>query len=369
MIKMPQHVLAFAKDNLDIYKTFSDYFNHYRADTYGAKVSYSSVDSEGKPINFEDKTEIMNRELKAEVARVSCMQNLEFSDAVLNSNPMYRWATFAVINALIDMVIPDVLMSDIGMFTEIKVGGYGDSFTYTVKPNDLFYISKASHGKRTGSAQRQYEGQVAIVPEERDVTVTEDLYRILCGNVNLAEFAMKAALSMEAEMALDAYTAFNGIFADASFPAALKITGFTTTSVLTLAGKVKSFNSGAKPVFVGTQVALNKVFPTAATTQVQIDSEYVKIGYLKVFGGYECLVLDQKADWQSATYATLIDDTKIYVMCPSMGKPVKTCIEGQTITVSDGVNANANREQVTTLSKMWGTGVATNSKIGLITLA
>ena len=31
MVRIPNNVLTFAQDNVDVYKAFHDYFNHYRA--------------------------------------------------------------------------------------------------------------------------------------------------------------------------------------------------------------------------------------------------------------------------------------------------------------------------------------------------
>lgn len=125
---------------------------------------------------------------------------------------------------------------------------------------------------------------------------------------------------------------------------------------------------GARPVILGTQVALAKVLPNDANYRYFLDSDYVKIGYVRTIGGFDTMVLPQVADWRDP-YSLALRDDKIYIVSPSSQKLVKCCIEGNTISNTMNAFDTANLTQTSTLFKSWGTGIATNSIAAQITLA
>ena len=366
-MRIPQNVIEFAQDKIDVYKAFKDYFNHYRHDVEGnSKVVFDNT------ISFEEKEAKMNKVLFSEIGRVSGMGSLinELKPESIASHPTYRWAFFQVINAMIDMVLPDTIIDKIGLFTDVRTGGYGDNFAFEVKPRDLFVVSKAGRGKRRSEVKKQFNGQVTITPEEHDITVQVEWYRVLAGKESLAEFVMKATKSIETQMVYDVYDAFatamNAL--DNAGSDALRISGFTEATAIALAQKVGSWNGGNKPIFVGTQLALSEIIPTDSNYRYMIDSDFVKLGYVRTFKGFDTMVLEQHADYKTE-FALKLDDTKIYVISPSAQKLIKLCIEGSTIAITDDYNSNANLTMATTLKKMWATGVATNALAGEIELS
>jgi hypothetical protein len=364
-MNIPMNVLAFAQDKVDVYKAFSDYFNHYRAENGNEKVKYDNS------ISFDEKNDKMHKALVNEVSRVSGVAFTEFKPEVYATNPMVNWAAFAVINAMIDTILPETLIDSIGIYTDIRVGGFGDNFSFEIKPRDLFAVTKAGRGKRISELHKQFDGQVTVTPVEHDITVAVSLYKVLSGKENLAEFVLKATRSIESELTLDAFTAFNT--AMTALPTTpingeLKVAGFTQETAVRLAQSVTAFNLGAKAVFVGTQNALANILPSDANYRYQIDSDLVKLGYVRSAFGYDTMVLPQVADWKNP-FKLLLDDTRIYVISPSSQKLVKTCIEGSTLAITSTPYQNANLTQTTTLKKNFASAVATNACAGLISLA
>lgn len=122
MLKIPAEVAKFAgADNVKIYEQFRDYFNHYRAFSQDAKVTYDESKS------LDEKDAIMNKKLLEEVKRVS---GVNFDDNSLSmeafaTNPSVSWATFAVIGTMIDAIIPDTIIESTGLYNDVRVGGYG----------------------------------------------------------------------------------------------------------------------------------------------------------------------------------------------------------------------------------------------------
>jgi len=369
MIRMPDNVLRFSKNSgtsEDLYIGFADLFSHYRSEVEGKT---NLVFDKSK--SLDQKEESMNKMLQSEIVKYAGVR----TDGIIPSemlitNPNYRWATFAVVNALIDMIIPDTIIDSVGMYTDVQTGGFGNNFSFDIEPNDLFYVTKSGKGIRTADAQKSFNGQVIVTPIEHDITVQTSLYRVLAGKESLAKFAMKAIRSIETEMAYDAYTAFTTAMGNVPSTSGkeLQYTGLSTDNIIDLTEKVTDYNNGAKAIVVGTRKAVSKLLPTNTNYRYELDSDYVKLGYTQTFFGSDVLIMPNKANWQTQ-YKTMLDDTKLYVVSPSAQKLVKLCIEGNTLANTGDLFGNANLTQETTMKKMWATGVATNAVFGQITIA
>ena len=121
---------------------------------------------------------------------------------------------------------------------------------------DLFVVSKAGRNQRTVEFQRQFSGTVTVTPENRAITVSANLYRVLCGMDSLAKFVTKAILSIEAQITREIYTAFDTAMSNlptGAGTANLKIAGYDKKQVISLAQKVSAYNNGAPAMFVGTK--------------------------------------------------------------------------------------------------------------------
>jgi len=147
----------------------------------------------------------------------------------------------------------------------------------------------------------------------------------------------------------------------------LKVTGYSQDSLIKLAQRVTAYNGGQKAIIVGTQLALQNVLPSDANYRYDVQSDYVKIGYIQTAFGYDLMVLPQVADWKEP-FKTVLNDERLYIVSPGAQKMVKLVIEGSTLSHVDGTYANANLTQNATITKMWGTGVATNGVAALIEL-
>lgn len=374
-MKISQKTLNFAggEANAAPYRAFLDYWNHFRSMTdkgNAQKYDFQRTRADGSTITFDEKSVQMNAALKREILRHANISNFDaFPLEQWITNPMISWATFAVVNQMVDMVLPDTIIDSIGLYTDVRQIDWGDSAAFEIKPRDLFVVSKAGHAMRTGEIHKQFNGQVTLVPQMRELTVQVSLYKVLAGKESLGEFVAKVIRSLETEMAKDAYVAFNTAMTNltSSGDAKLKYAGYSQTDLITLAQKVSAWNGGNKAVIVGTPVALLSVLPADANYRYTLESDYVRIGYVNTMASYDVLSIPQIADW-AAPFKMMLDDTRLYVLSPTAGKIVKMVIEGSTISNVDSTFANANLNQNATLFKSWAAGVATSSIAGLMTL-
>jgi len=361
--------ICFSANRSNVEVAFRDYMNTYLGETE-KRTGYTYDNS----VKFAEKEAKMNKLMNAEIYKLA---NIEFSEGSMVSkemwaqHPLVKWASFAVANSLIDMVLPDILDKSIGLYTEQKNGMIGDSFAFEVEPNDLFYVSKAGRDQRTVEFQRQYNGQVTVIPENRAISVAVNFYRVLCGLDSLAKFVMKAILSVEAQITREVYKAFDtamGGLPTTPIDGNLKVAGWSKPEALRLAQTVTAYNGGAKAIFLGTATALAAILPDDANYRYEIDSEFVKVGYVRTAFGYDTMVLPQIADYRNP-YKLSIRDDVIYVISPSTQKLVKLCYEGSSTTNSITAFQTANLTESTTINKSYGVAIATNAIAGEITLA
>jgi len=359
-------MICFADNLPKVQSAFKDYMYQYMAETMGKKeLSYD------KSYTFADKEAKVNKMMQDEIRKLS---GINFSENVsmemYSQNPNYRWAAMAVVNSLIDMIIPDILDKSIGLYSENRYIGWGDSALFEVEPSDLFYVSKAGRDQRTVEFQRQYSTQVSIVPENREITVFVNFYRVLCGMDSLAKFVMKAILSLELNMTQEIYTAFDTAMEalpDTPVDGELRVAGWSQKSAVRLGQVVTAYNGGSKAIFVGTQAALQNVLPDNANYRYFLDSDYATIGYVKNAFGFDCLALPQIAVWDKP-YTLGLRDDRIYVLSPASQSLVKVVYEGNSMTNTIPHMDAANLNESTTIWKSYGIGIATNAIAGVITL-
>jgi hypothetical protein len=372
-MKIPNTVLQFAmtEKNLEPYKMFYDYFQHYTATQTDKKKDYQTMSPDGKMISFAEKEAQMNAALKREIIRVSGVQNFgEFAVEQYVTNPMVTWATFAVINAMIDMILPESIIDSIGLYSDIRNIGWGDTALFEVEPRDLFVVSKHGKSQRSTDVHKQFKAAtIPATPEFRELTVQVSLYKVLIGLESLAAFVTKVVRSLETQLTFDVYDAFQALMValPQTTTTGLYVSGYSQAVLVRLAQQVTAWNQGAKAVIVGTQAALVNVLPDDSNFRYTLDSEYVRIGYIPRAFGYDVMVLPQIAD-PASPWALKLSNDYIYILSPSSQKLIKVVLEGTTLANTTGTFDHANLTQNATITKSWGVGVATNATAGIIAL-
>jgi len=369
-MKVPTNVLHFAGEkNLAPYSMFYDYYNQYRAGN-GAKVEFSKTDDKGNPISFEEKEALMNAALKREILRVSSIQNFaEFPLEAWVTNPMLSWATFAVVSAMIDMILPESIIDTIGAYAEVRTIGWGDTAVFDVEPRDLFVVSKAGHGQRSTEVHKQFRGTISITPVMHELTVAVSLYKVLAGQESLATFVSKVVRSLETELSTNVYDAFAS--AAAALPTTattgLQVAGYSQAALVRLCQQVTAWNQGAKAVIMGTQLALVNVLPDDGNYRYFLEDDYMKLGFVKSAFGFDVIALPQVADLVTP-FGLRLANERLWILSPSSQKLIKVVLEGSTLSNTDSTFANANMLQKSSMYKSWGAGVATNSVAGVLTI-
>lgn len=354
MANLPLHVVAFAGSNTKTYEQFKDYYFHARS------IDGKELGEFNKTISFAEKETKMHTALLAEVTRLSGQVIPEGMDMVqFATNPMLKWAMGAVVNTMIDAIIPDTIIKSIGLYTDITTVGWGMSAQFNIKPNAIMSATKFSNGRRDGFAQKQFNTSVSILPEAHNVTIEASLYKILVGEESLAEFARKAILALETEMTKDSYSAFAAIADRVGYPVALNSATFSIDALIEQCQIVESY-SLSKPVIIGTKRALALVLPEASKGyRLTTTAEAPSIGLIRNFYDYDIMELPQIATGKD--FGLVLSDDYIYIVAPSSNKLVKGAIEGVTQSFTVNPEDTADLTTSTSFIKRWKFEVATNS--------
>jgi hypothetical protein len=97
-----------------------------------------------------------------------------------------------------------------------------------------------------------------------------------------------------------------------------------------------------------------------ANYRYDLQSEYVKLGYIRNFQNTDVMVLPQLADY-ATPFGLKLSDAYVWIVSPSTNKLLKLVLEGSTLAYTDNTYQNANLTQNANLAKSWGVAVATNS--------
>jgi len=369
-MKVPSSVVKFAAGNMDLFMQFRDYWNHWKNLNGNKNLEFATTDSNGQALSFDEKESLMNKALIKEVIRRSgIVYASEVSLEQWFNHPAVRYETFAIVSAMVDMILPESVIDTIGLYTDVRTIGWGDSASFTIKPRDLFVVSKAGHAQRSSEVRKQFNGQVTVIPEWHEITVSVSLYKVLSGAESLADFTAKAVRSIETRMTLDAYNCFATAMAalPSTSDTGLLNAGYTQAILTRICESVTAWNQGAKAIIAGTRLALANVLPTDANYRYTLDDPYAKLGYVPSAFGFDILMLPQVADI-TTPWGLALSNSALWIVSPSSQKIVKLVLEGNTLSNTTGAFDLADLSQNTVLYKSWGVAIATGATAGIITL-
>ena len=363
---MMESLVTFAGGNekaLDTYKGMRDYYFHYMSAVEGKK-GYGDFDAS---VSLDEKEEKMHNALLAEVERVSGCPRGAMPFEAWSMSPQVKWATFAVVGAMIDAVLPDTIIKSVGIYTDIHTVGFGETLEFEVQPNSIFTVSQSANAQRKGFNKKQFAINETLQAVPYQITVQTQLYKVLSGKENLARFVRKAVISVETKMNLEAYNTLAGLVANASFPATLKVTGYSADDAITLAQTVEAYNQGAKVSFIGTKKAIYQMLPDASKGYRMItDASAPQINIVRGVFDWDIIELPQVAT--GVNYGLALDDHKVYIMSTGSQKIIQGIIEGTTLANSNDFYDTADLTSSATMTKRFNFSAVSNACMGVITV-
>lgn len=353
----------FSESSPELYKAMKIYHEHCLAErgVKGKKFAETSK---------SDMESVINKLFADEVEKKSGMTLAQFDGSVqryANSTIVKEFAN-NIRDYMIDMVLPETLLNGVlPYFADFRFAGLGDSMSFEIENNALFTVSKAGYRNRNTNLQKLFKSTVTLAPENHQLTVGTDLFEVLSGRVSIAKEVMKAVKTIESQMLFEAYDAFDT--AMSALTGNLLVSNYSEKSLIKLCETVTAWNQGRKAIILGTPTALKNVLPTNSNYRYLLDDEYVKLGHLQTFNGFDVIPMNQVADYTNTTtpYSLKLDDTKLYVVSPASDKLVKIGVGGELMSNTAAPYDNANLLQTTTLSKAWEVKAISNSVAGIVT--
>ena len=347
MANLSTEIVNFAQGDTSFYERFQDYYFHKSAVENNRKLG-----AYDESVSLNEKSQKVSNAFFAEVEKVSGVKRTAENAEAWCSNPMVKWANFAVLNATINAVLPAYAMGSLAPFVDFRTVSYGDIVKFRVKPKTLYTVSKGGHGERTTFRQKKYDGDVVVAPVEHIVTVYADMYRVLAGKEDIAEFVRTVVLSIEIEMNKDAVAALNAGLSAATYPTQFKESGaFDPKKLIALGQRVQAYNMMAKPVIIGTAAALSNVLPDSTLGfRGNYDANGGSVRVMKDFYGFDLIEIPQMPT--GVNYGLALNDSALYVVSPAMDKMVKG-VMSNTLTNSNQFYENADITQNFTMRKDW----------------
>ena len=274
-------------------------------------------------------------------------------------------ASFAVVDATVNAILPQVLTPAFGLFTDFRFVSLGDVMKFKIMPNQFFTVSKGGTGERTIHRQKDFAQDIIVAPVEHIVTVYTDMYRVLAGKEDIADFVARVVLAIEQAMYGDALNALmTGLN---NLPTGTyNISGaFDMKTLVKMAETVQVYNAGVRPVIAGSATALMHVLPDSTLGyRGNYDANGGSIELIKNVYGYDVIKMDNAA---AQGGGLVLPDNKIFVVSPAQDKLVKGVVSN-ALTNSNQFYDNADLTSDYTTRKMWEFTYASASKAGVYTV-
>ena len=274
-------------------------------------------------------------------------------------------ASFAVVDATVNAILPQVLTPAFGLFTDFRFVSLGDVVKFKIKPNQFFTVSKGSVGERTIHRQKDFAQDIIVAPVEHIVTVYTDMYRVLAGKEDIADFVARVVLAIEQAMYGDALIAL--ITGLTHLPVGTyNYTGaFDMKTLVKMAETVQVYNAGVRPIIAGSATALMHVLPDSTLGyRGNYDANGGSIELIKNVYGYDVIKMDNAA---AQGGGLVLPDDKIFVVSPAQDKLVKGVVSN-ALTNSNQFYDNADLTSDYTTRKMWEFVYASAAKAGVYTI-
>lgn len=345
-MSMPNEVVQFAQTNggnTDFYVAFQDYY-----------FNRDKMDSE--------KHDKLQNAFFAEIIAKSGVSRDGLTTEAWVSHPSVQWASFAVVDATVNAILPQVLTPAFGLFTDFRFVSLGDVVKFKIMPNQFFTVSKGGTGERTIHRQKDFAQDIIVAPVEHIVTVYTDMYRVLAGKEDIADFVARVVLAIEQAMYSDALNALmTGLN---NLPTGTyKISGaFDMKTLVKMAETVQVYNAGVRPVIAGSATALMHVLPDSTLGyRGNYDANGGSIELIKNVYGYDVIKMNNAA---AQGGGLVLPDNKIFVVSPAQDKLVKAVVSN-ALTNSNQFYDNADLTSDYTTRKMWEFVYASAAKAGV----
>mgnify|MGYP000313198030 CR=1 FL=1 len=287
----------------------------------------------------------------------------------VNGNRDFRENFDAVIAQVINATLPMTMSSRFAdTFMEIHHIGWGDTARFIVDSNELYQVNELAEGIHRGALQPIYNNEIVVNPQPVEIAVSIDWYLLASRKFDIGVWAAKIARSFENYVLAKAIAALIG--ATDGLGAGYVANGVDVNNYGTLAQRVSAVNGGSAIYALGTSVALSKLVPSTVGLQYGLGVEITKNGFLDRYLGTNVIAIDQAIDplTINSSAKLMVPDDKIFLVSANAYKPLKICMEGNEITLTDLPEYTSDRTYTFSVKVRLGIAAILGSKHGVINL-
>jgi hypothetical protein len=356
-------LINFAHGDTKFYEQFCDYHFHKSDVENGRKLG--AYDSN---VSLNEKQKVVNDAFFAEIEKLSGARRTPETIDAWAANPMVRWATFAIVNALVNAILPAYSNATLAPFVDFQSVGVGDIIKVKVMPKTLYTISLGGKGERTTFRQKKFAGDMTVSMQEHIITTYVDMYRVLARKEDLSDAVRAIVMAVEIDMQNSAYTALNAGLSAVTYPSQFTVSGaFNAQSLIALCQRVQAYNNGVKPIILGTAVALSSVLPDSTLGyRGTYGADGGSVNVMRDFYGFGLQELPQLPT--NVNYGVAMPDNKLFIVSP-VGSKLVVGGMSTAMTNSNEFYDNADITQNFTYRKLYGFEFVGASFAGVYTIS
>ena len=275
---------------------------------------------------------------------------------------------FALIETIVDEVLPVRTIDAYGQFAEIKQFAQGEKPVFVQKVTDASRRRAKQFITKVGLAGvyevfkldgRAFEIQMAAYGGAAQISIEE----FLDGRLDLAEMIDIVMEGITDRIYEEILKALQGVVANVQAPYTVSSTGaFDEAAFDALLAKADSY--GGKATIYAPYELAAQMIPDVAWANDALKAEKWANGYLRNYKGHNVIILPQVYTEEDFGGALIDTDTAI-ILPTGMMKPVKIAFEGQTL-VDEWKNRDWSKE--VQVYKKVGVGIVATDKVFTYTI-
>lgn len=235
-----------------------------------------------------------------------------------------QYQIFRIVSQLVEIPVERLLRETFDPFADYQNVDYNELAEYEIDDDRLYDCSIVARDNNNLQRQRILGKKLRLDGFEIGLAVYDHFANFLAGKINFSKFIDKVERTIEERVTKEVGRTFTAAYGTAHTN--LKVTGTVDESkLLELCEKV-----GKDSVIYGTRIALNKVPGLQAYDPDNKDKR--DNGYVKLFNGHKCVVVENVYDETSDTWA--FESKKLYIV-PDGVKPIKIAMEGAPLVLED----------------------------------
>ena len=235
-----------------------------------------------------------------------------------------QYQIFRIISQLVEIPVERLLRETFEPFADYQNVAHNELAEYEIDDDRLYDCSIIARDNNNLQRQRILGKKLRLDGFEIGLSVYDHFANFLAGKVDFAKFIDKVERTIEERITKEVGRTFTAAYDSAHTN--LKVSGTVDEAkLLELCEKV-----GKDSVIYGSRIALNKIPGLQAFDPDNRDKR--DNGYVKLFNGHKCVVVDNVYDEETNTWA--FESKKLYIV-PDGVKPIKVAMEGAPLVLED----------------------------------